>query len=96
MYDLMASLFPWACPDTYSKTELLRCSWWALTDVSGPQHIFVGLRDRAMLLLSATTAFRGENCRALQWSDLFRATVPLDQTSEIEVSQAVLASPLTS
>lgn len=38
-----------------------------------------------MLLVSAATAFRGEGCRMLEWSDLFPATVPLDQTNEIQV-----------
>jgi hypothetical protein len=75
-------------PDSYTDEELRRCSLWALTDFSGPQYIFVGLRDRAMLLFSATTAFQGENSRMLQWSDLFRAAVPLEQTTKIEVSQS--------
>jgi hypothetical protein len=49
--------------DSYTEEELRRCSLWALTDFSGAQSIFVGLRDRAMLLFSSTTAFRGENSR---------------------------------
>jgi len=36
----------------------------------------VGLRDRAMLLLSTTTAFRGASCRAVELSDLFPAIIP--------------------
>jgi len=75
--------------DTYTNEELLRCSLWALTEFSGRQHVLVGLRDRAMLLLSAATAFRGESCRMLQWSDLFRTTAPLDQTTRVEVLAAL-------
>jgi hypothetical protein len=36
----------------------------------------VGLRDRAMLLLSTTTAFRGASCRAVELSDLFPSIIP--------------------
>ncbi|KAG1874883.1 hypothetical protein F4604DRAFT_1925032 [Suillus subluteus] len=75
--------------DTYTKAELIRCSLWSLTDFSGPQYIFVGIHDRAMLLVSAATAFHGEGCRMLEWSDLFPATVPLDQTNEIQVLAAL-------
>jgi hypothetical protein len=71
--------------DSYTEEELRRCSLWALTDFSGAQSIFVGLRDRAMLLFSSTTAFRGENSRMLQWSDLFRMAVPLEQSAKVEV-----------
>ena len=75
----------WCTADSYTEEELRRCSLWALTDFSGAQSIFVGLRDRAMLLFSSTTAFRGENSRMLQWSDLFRTTVPLEQSAKVEV-----------
>jgi len=36
------------------------------------------VRDRAMLLLSAATAFRGDSARRLLWSDMFVASVPMD------------------
>jgi len=68
--------------DTYTSEELVRCSWWALTGFSGPRQIFVGVRDRAMLLLGATTAFRGEGLRMLQLSDLFLSSAFLDATQE--------------
>ncbi|OJA10888.1 hypothetical protein AZE42_11709 [Rhizopogon vesiculosus] len=71
--------------DTYTKAELMHCSLWCLTDFSGPQYIFVSIHDRVMLLVSATTAFRVEGCCMLEWSDLFPATIPLDQTNEIQV-----------
>ena len=77
----------WCVADSYTEEELRRCSLWALTDFSGAQSIFVGLRDHAMLLFSLTTAFRGENSRMLQWSDLFRTAVPLEQTTKMEVCQ---------
>jgi hypothetical protein len=32
-----------------------------------------------MLLLSAATAFRGDSVRRLLWSDLFMASVPIDE-----------------
>lgn len=78
--------------DTYTNEELFQCSLWALTEFSGRQHIVVGLRDHAMLLLSAVTAFRGESCWMLQWSDLFKTTAPLDQTTRIEVRSSLAGS----
>ena len=73
-------------PDMYSKEELFWCSLWALTDFLGKHHVFVGLRDCVMLLLSVATVFCGESCRMLHWSDLFRTMAPLDQMTEVEVS----------
>jgi len=67
---------PLARTDTYTKEELERCSLFCLTDFSGPKEVFVGLRDRAMLLLSTTTAFRGASCRAVELSDLFPSSLP--------------------
>jgi len=45
-------------------------------DFSGQKEIFVGLRDRAMLLLSTTTAFHGASCRGVELSDLFPSVIP--------------------
>jgi hypothetical protein len=42
------------------------------------KQTWIGLRDRAMLLFSATTAVRGENARILRWSDLFMSEIPMD------------------
>lgn len=39
--------------------------------------LWCALRDRAMLLLSAATAFRGDSARMLLWSDLFKTEVPM-------------------
>ena len=74
------------------KEELERCSLFCLTDFSGPKEIFVGLRDRAMLLLSTTTAFRGASCRAVELSDLFPAIIPSPDGNEsgIEVKYILL------
>jgi hypothetical protein len=44
------------------------------------------LRDRAMLLMSAQTAFRGESARILLWSDLFQSSVRID---DLEVGRRV-------
>ncbi|KAF8263254.1 hypothetical protein EI94DRAFT_1807551 [Lactarius quietus] len=62
--------------DTYTKEELEQCLLSCLTDFSGPKQIFVGLRDRAMLLLSMSTALRGASCRVVELSDLFPANIP--------------------
>lgn len=43
---------------------------------SNPQ-IHLGLRDRAMLLLSSNTAFRGDSTRHVLWSDLFGKSQPM-------------------
>jgi hypothetical protein len=68
--------------DTYTETELKRASLWCMTDFKGPRNVFVGLRDRAMLLFSATTAVRGESARILLWSDLFISEIPLDDVRQ--------------
>lgn len=43
--------------------------------------IYTNARDRAMLLFSTSTAFRGESARILQWSDLFVSEIPMDGIS---------------
>jgi len=77
--------------DTYAKEELERCSLFCLTDFSRPKEIFVGLRDRAMLLLSTTTAFRGASCHAVELSDLFPAIIPSPDSDDsgIEVKSTL-------
>ena len=64
--------------DNYTPEELTRCSLWCLTHFRGTRHVYNGVRDRAMLLLSAATAFRGDSARRLLWSDMFVALVPID------------------
>lgn len=53
----------------------------------------MGLRDRAMLLLSTSTALRGGSCRAIELSDLFPSTIPSPdgEGSGIEVSKFAIA-----
>ncbi len=41
--------------------------------------LYIGVRDRAMLLLGACTCFRGDNTRSLLWSDLFSRDVPVPE-----------------
>ena len=80
-------------PDAYTVEELTRCSWWGMTEFSGPHHLRIGLRDHAMMLLGATTALRGEGLRMLQLSDLFMSTAFLDATQtgkEVPVSVGTL------
>lgn len=64
--------------DAYTTEELAKCSAWCLTKFSGTRQVFVGLRDRAMLLFGASTALRGEGTRMLQLSDLFLSEVCID------------------
>ncbi|KAK7027698.1 hypothetical protein R3P38DRAFT_3190769 [Favolaschia claudopus] len=71
--------------DTYTVAELRKCASWCLTNFSGSNRIYLGLRDRAMLLLGAGTAFRGDSTRILLWSDLFKTSIPLGDDSEAPV-----------
>ncbi|KAG1879431.1 hypothetical protein C8R48DRAFT_685646, partial [Suillus tomentosus] len=64
--------------DAYTTEELTKCSGWCLSKFSGTRQVFVGLRDRAMLLFGASTALRGEGTRMLQLSDLFLSEVCID------------------
>ncbi|KAG1726040.1 hypothetical protein EDD22DRAFT_961520 [Suillus occidentalis] len=64
--------------DAYTTEELAKCSAWCLTKFSGTRQVFVGLRDRAMLLFGALMALQGEGTRMLQLSDLFLSEVCID------------------
>ncbi|KAF5367837.1 hypothetical protein D9615_010577 [Tricholomella constricta] len=64
--------------DTYTREQLIQCSIWCLKNFSGPRQTFVGVRDRAMLLVSSSIAFRGDSSRDLLWSDLFFVDVPMN------------------
>jgi hypothetical protein len=58
----------------------MACSLWCLqtpTESTRHQDIFVHIRDRAAILLSSQTAFRGDSARSLLWSDLFLSKVKL-------------------
>ena len=64
--------------DTYTEVELKACSLWCLQSPSGgAQNMFILIRDRASILLSSQTAFRGDSARSLLWSDLFLSKVKL-------------------
>lgn len=65
--------------DTYTIEELRKGSNWCLTNYSGQRHVFIGIRDRAQLLMSTVTAFRGESSRILLWSDLFITKIPIHE-----------------
>lgn len=61
--------------DTFTSSDLMRCAGWCLTNFKGPSQIYIGLRDRAMLLTSCSVAFRGDSTRSLLLSDLFMTDV---------------------
>lgn len=65
-------------PDTYTETELIRCSLWCLKSYSGTHQVFIGQRDAALLLLATSMAFRGGSARILRWSDLFMGEIPVN------------------
>ncbi|KAJ7763104.1 hypothetical protein DFH07DRAFT_1018491 [Mycena maculata] len=46
--------------DTFTSADVIKCSDWCLTDFKGPTNIWIGLRDRGMLLTSCSVAFRGD------------------------------------
>jgi hypothetical protein len=57
--------------DTYTEDELVRGSMWHLQSSRATRlQIHIRLRDRAMLLISTSSAFRGDNTRRLLLSDL--------------------------
>jgi hypothetical protein len=85
--DLSVSLtnFNFLQVDTYTKGELKRCSLFCLTNFRRLKEIFVGLQDRAMLLLSTTTKFFGASCCAVELSNLFPAIIPLLDSNELGI-----------
>ena len=67
--------------DTYTTAELVKCSVWCLQDHPGAYQTYVGCRDHAMLLLSTSLVFRGDNTRSALMSDLFSNNVPMNDIS---------------
>ncbi|TFY79269.1 hypothetical protein EWM64_g4743 [Hericium alpestre] len=65
--------------DAYMLAELQQCMFWCVSESKTSRELFHGVRDRAMLLVSAGTAFRGDSARMVQWSDLFISEVPLQE-----------------
>ncbi|KAJ7165925.1 hypothetical protein C8R46DRAFT_1219700 [Mycena filopes] len=63
--------------DTYDDTQLTSLATSGL-DTKGPVAIWRAMRDRAMLLTSSSTAFRGDSSRSLLWSDMYCYDVPVN------------------
>ena len=64
--------------DTYTEDELIRGSSWFLQSSRRTKlQVHTGLRDRCMLLISTSSAFRGNNIRSLLLSDLALRDVPM-------------------
>lgn len=63
--------------DNYSTDDLRRVVHHCLAKPRSENDLSVYVRDRAMLLFSTTMAFRGNNIRALVWSDLSYASMPI-------------------
>jgi hypothetical protein len=65
--------------DTYTVEELIRMSVWCMSTAfrSSKVQVHTGIRDRTMLLLSTTTAFRGDSSRRVLWSDLLGRKIPM-------------------
>jgi hypothetical protein len=64
----------------------VKCAIWCLLKFSGPQRIYIGMQDAAMLLFSTTTAVHGGSARILRWSDLFVSEIPLNG-KKVQVSK---------
>ncbi|KAK7043502.1 hypothetical protein R3P38DRAFT_3259576 [Favolaschia claudopus] len=62
--------------DTYTDVQLTQVAASGL-DSKGPTGIWRAMRDRAMVLTSSSTAFRGDNSRLLLWSDMYCYDVPM-------------------
>lgn len=59
--------------------ELHKLSWHCLITPKTAKKHFEYFRDRAMVLLSTATAFRGDSARILLWSDLYMTETPMDE-----------------
>ncbi|PBK96566.1 hypothetical protein ARMGADRAFT_1027591 [Armillaria gallica] len=67
-----------ASSDNYTVDELIWAALWCIDHTHGTgQQFFIGVQDRAMLLLSTCTAFHGDNVCSLLWSDLFPCDIPM-------------------
>ncbi|KAJ7745641.1 hypothetical protein B0H16DRAFT_1692867 [Mycena metata] len=63
--------------DTYDDSQLTNLATTGLK-TRGPTAIWRAMRDRAMLLTSTSTAFRGDSSRSLLWSDMYCCDVPMN------------------
>ncbi|KAF5377311.1 hypothetical protein D9615_006350 [Tricholomella constricta] len=83
-----------AASDTYTQEELIRISSSFLDQRHGTKpQTHLAMRDRCMILISAATAFRGDNVRRLLLSDLYSRDVPM---VEIGLNAKVMALVLMS
>jgi len=65
--------------DTYKKEDMIRMSNWALKAFGPSQsQVYLGLRDRALILLPTNIAFHGNSTRHLLWSDIFMQSLPME------------------
>ncbi|KAF5385999.1 hypothetical protein D9615_002501 [Tricholomella constricta] len=80
--------------DTFKDDELIRCSMWLLrSSRKTVNQIHLALRDRAMLLISTSTAYRGDNLRRLQLSDISFRNIPMvDVGLDVQVMATIFRS----
>ncbi|KAJ7025973.1 hypothetical protein C8F04DRAFT_1191008 [Mycena alexandri] len=74
--------------DTYTDTQLSSLATSGL-ESKGPTVIWRTMRDRAMLLTSSSTAFRGDSSRSLLWSDMYCYDVPMNAKGRGEKVRAL-------
>jgi hypothetical protein len=81
--------------DTFTPEQLSTASLYFLEPGRGstPLQITKSVRDRAMLLLTTTMAFRGDNLRNIGWSDLYMRDILLSEVGpEAKVPALVIFS----
>jgi len=81
--------------DTFTPEQLSTASLYFLEPGRGstPLQITNSVRDRAMLLLTTTMAFRGDNLRNIGWSDLYMRDILLSEVGpEAKVPALVIFS----
>ncbi|KAJ7034210.1 hypothetical protein C8F04DRAFT_1234451 [Mycena alexandri] len=74
--------------DTYDDSQLTNLATTGLK-TRGPTAIWRAMRDRAMLLTSTSTAFRGDSSRSLLWSDMYCCDVPINAKGRGEKIRAL-------
>ncbi|KAJ7733464.1 hypothetical protein B0H16DRAFT_1732275 [Mycena metata] len=78
-----------SCPkDTYDDSQLTNLATTGLK-TRGPTAIWRAMRDRAILLTSTSTAFRGDSSRSLLWSDMYCCDVPMNAKGRGEKIRAL-------
>ncbi len=67
--------------DTFTPEQLTTASIYYLESApkrnATANQLHTSIRDRAMLLLTTSMAFRGDNVREITWSDILVRQVPL-------------------